>query len=126
MIEQIVSNQPCSRLILLTYSISEQSLRVLSDLKDTGKIQHLILILDKSIVANKFNLLIFAENIADEIYTIENHAKLVLFDTSFIMTSSNFNKIKRYEIHAHIDDAETVWYLKEEIEEIIKLSERIK
>ncbi|MEI7597279.1 MAG: hypothetical protein WCK02_16135 [Bacteroidota bacterium] len=125
-IEDIVTINPCKCLVILTYSISDQSLRVIDDLKSEGKIEKLIFIFDKSLVSNKYKLLLYAENIADEIYINENHAKIVMFDDSVLLSSSNFNKIKRIEFFCHLQCKSTMNYLNNEMELIMKQSERIK
>ena len=125
-IKVVVGQEHCSRLIILTYSISDEALRHLDDLKSEGKVDTVVLIMDKSVIANKFNLLTYAENVVDEIYTLGIHAKMVLFDNALLMSSANLNRVKRFEFFSYHNDMAMVEYAREEIEEIIKQADKIK
>lgn len=124
-IEELTVSDVCERLFVTTYSIGEDSLRVIDELMQQGRIKYLTFIFNRSLVQNKYKLLLYALNIANEIYVADIHAKIVLFDNKVLLTSSNFNKIKRYEFFVISTDNKTVEYFKTEIKKLIHESEKI-
>ncbi len=86
---------------ILTYSITEFPLRILSQFHEKGIIKHLDIILDFTISRTP-DLKQFAGQTANRIRYIENHAKLLLIENEnwkIIHTgSANFTKNNRFEL----------------------------
>ena len=61
---------------IMTFSISEDSLRPLFFLADERKIESLTLLLDMTVKRHKLDLLLFASNISPSIRIDSCHAKL--------------------------------------------------
>jgi len=83
------------------FSISESSLRCLSNLVDKGLILSLKAIFDFTVRKNKLSLLLFSSEFISEIRLADVHAKLILIKNKqfkvVINTSGNLNDIKRWE-----------------------------
>lgn len=65
---------------IMTFSISEDSLRPLFFLADERKIESLTLLLDMTVKRHKLDLLLFASNISPSIRIDSCHAKLLLVE----------------------------------------------
>lgn len=86
---------------IATFSISEDSLRPLFFLVESGSINKLTLLLDATVKRHKLDMLLFALNITPTIRIDSNHAKILLVRShthSFgIVGSANLNQPKRIE-----------------------------
>lgn len=90
-----------SEVKIATFSVSEDSLRPLLFLVESGSITQLTLLLDNTVKRHKLDMLLFALNITPNIRIDSNHAKVLLVrnDTySFgIVGSANLNQPRRIE-----------------------------
>lgn len=90
-----------SEVKIATFSISEDSLRPLFFLVESGSITQLTLLLDSTVKRHKLDMLLFALNITPNIRIDANHAKILLVRNethSFgIVGSANLNQPKRIE-----------------------------
>jgi len=86
---------------IATFSISEDSLRPLFFLVESGMITKLTLLLDIMVKRHKLSLLLFAANITSEIRIESNHSKILLIENDNhafgIVGSANLNQPKRIE-----------------------------
>lgn len=86
---------------IATFSISEDSIRPLFFLADSGLITELKMLLDTTVKRHKLDLLLFALNVSPLIKIDSNHAKILLVENdSFkfgIVGSANLNQPKRVE-----------------------------
>ena len=86
---------------IMTFSISEDSLRPLFFLADERKIESLTLLLDMTVKRHKLDLLLFASNISPSIRIDSCHAKLLLVENRQhkfgIAGSANLNQNHRWE-----------------------------
>ena len=102
-IEKVLGISGKAEVLICSFSIAEDSLRVLHRLKQNGKISRLTLLFDKSVRRHKMDLLGFCHSFADDIYLNESHIKLVLINNQFfnisIITSANLTNNERYEYY---------------------------
>lgn len=86
---------------LVTFSVSEDSLRPLFFLGDDGKILSLSMLLDTTVKRHKLDLLLFAANITPDIRIDSCHAKILLVENEHyqfgIVGSANLNQNHRWE-----------------------------
>ena len=86
---------------IATFSVSEDSLRPLFFLVESGKISKLTLLVDTTVKRHKLDLLLFAMNITPSIRIDSNHAKILLVSNNThafgIVGSANLNQPKRIE-----------------------------
>lgn len=89
-----------SEIKLCTFSIGEEAVRGFIELIDEGLIEKLTIVTDFTVKKNKIGMLLFASETAS-IFLNDVHAKIVHMSNSCekatIITTSNLNKIKRYE-----------------------------
>jgi hypothetical protein len=87
------------KLIICSFAIAEAFARKL--LRERNKIEHLTLILDFTIAKRHRSNLLFLEQVADEIYLCNTHAKLVLLESKDLsgvaVMSANATMNLRYE-----------------------------
>ena len=85
---------------LMTFSISEAGVRSLAALADEGYLLRPRFLFDYTVRKNKLHLLLFANEVGT-IRLASNHAKQILIHNEawdiVVTTSSNFNKIERWE-----------------------------
>ena len=90
-----------SKLMITSFSLSEESVRHLIHLKETGKILHLRGLFDPSLRKTKTPLLYFAAEVFDHIRFAPNHSKIILFDNpdhpATILASANLGRNRRLE-----------------------------
>ena len=91
---------PCE-LRMITFNVSEESIRVIDDEAERGNLTNIMLLLDTSIQRNKLDLLSFALTVSPSIRLDRVHAKVMLISNDKfcfgIAGSANFNSIKRIE-----------------------------
>lgn len=91
---------PCE-VKIATFSISEDSLRPLFFLVESGMIAKLTLLLDATVKRHKLDMLLFALNITPTIRIDNNHSKLLLVNNDTrafgIVGSANLNQPRRIE-----------------------------
>lgn len=103
MIEVILSRLPqCNRLIMTSFSISEEFIRKIFRFKTIYKIDKIELILDSKAAIKVQKLNLFLKNTFDEVFLTKNHGKVILFDSEprvSICTSQNQTRGNRKESH---------------------------
>lgn len=92
--------EPCN-IYISSFSLSEESVRSLFNLCESGKIKSLKLLLDERVKKDKLGMLLFASEITPEIYIAKNHSKVVVIKNEkwslTILGSANFTVNTRYE-----------------------------
>lgn len=108
LIEYILDTIPPSDVILTSFSISEDSLRHLLYLKESGKIKTLTGLFDPSIRKTKTPLLYFADEIFDKIRLGANHTKITLFynKTRPVMLSGSANLGRNRRLETGVIDTD--------------------
>jgi hypothetical protein len=101
-IEEILLQIGSSRLIITSFSVSEEFIRKLHHFKLRALISHAELIIDAKAAIKVRNMLPFAQNVFDEVRLGNNHSKLILFeslkgDKISLVTSQNQTRGNRYE-----------------------------
>jgi len=101
-IEEILQQVGPSRIMITSFSISEEFIRKLYSFKQQGLILKATLIIDTKAAVKVRNLLPFAQNVFDEVRLMNNHSKLILFDSKnsykiSLVTSQNQTRGNRYE-----------------------------
>ena len=101
LIDYILDYIPPSDVTLTSFSLSEDSIRHLDYLKETGKILSLKGLFDPSLRKTKTPLLFFALEVFDLIRLVANHSKIVLFNNPktpvVLIASANLGRNKRME-----------------------------
>jgi hypothetical protein len=86
---------------IATFSISEDSIRPLFFLAESGLINRLTLLLDTTVKRHKLDMLLFAANITADIRISACHAKVLLIENKEyqfgIVGSANMNLNQRWE-----------------------------
>lgn len=99
----ILSQLPyCDRLIMTSFSISEEFIRKVVRFKTIYKIGRIELILDSKAATKVQKLNLFIKNTFDEVFLTKNHGKIILFDSDprvSICTSQNQTRGNRKESH---------------------------
>jgi hypothetical protein len=112
---------PC-RMVIANYSLTEFPARILSQLKGTGAIKHLTMLLDRTVYRTP-KMRAFAESIADEIAFDDNHAKVILIESEkrkwIFLSSSNLTKNHRWEFGVVLWNQAKHDFFKEKINTII-------
>lgn len=89
---------------LSSFSISEEAVRTLLNLKDEGFIDELHCLFDFTVKNHKTGLMFFASNVVDTISISKCHAKIVLIQTNeinlTIISSANLNVNDKKEVSA--------------------------
>ncbi len=123
LIDYILDHIPPSDVILTSFSLSEDSVRHLLHLKETGKIKSITALFDPSVRKTKTPLLYFADKVFDKIRLHANHTKIVLFENSInplvLSGSANLGKNRRLETGV-IDTDKTVFrFFKDKLTDIL-------
>jgi hypothetical protein len=112
--------------MVTSFSLSETAIRSFINLIDTGYIRSLKCLFDVSTKKNKFDLLMFAQNVSGKIYLNNNHAKFILVendDHSVVVNSSaNLTVNRRFEAGMIAADQELVTEFAKTIKEIFSQS----
>lgn len=90
-----------AEIIISTFSTSEEFLRRIFRLKNTGRILKCSLFCDLKASRKTINLFRFIESVFDAVYLCENHSKVILFKnkehTISVVTSQNQTRGNRIE-----------------------------
>ena len=93
----------CNRLTILTYSITDGWMRQLLKLKMEFCIEHITLVLDRTVMERHREKLIQLERVADEVYLTDSHAKVYFIEAGMkrlaIITSANATNNYRNECY---------------------------
>jgi hypothetical protein len=110
------------KLIICSFAIAEAFARKL--LRERSKIAHLTLILDFTIAKRHRSNLLFLEQVADQIYLCNTHAKLVLLESKDLsgvaVMSANATMNLRYECGFISTDKNHINAIKNDLEDIIQ------
>lgn len=102
-IEVILSQlSKCSEIVITSFSISEEFLRKIYRFREKYQPEKMILFLDTKAAAKVQKLNLFLKNSFDEIWLTNNHGKVVLFNSSSLVsicTSQNQTRGNRKESH---------------------------
>lgn len=100
-------NQPAI-VTLSSFSITEEAVRTIVNLRDEGLIHTISCLFDNSVKHHKLRLLFFGLNVIDHVYLTENHSKIVLFQfvdhLVAVIGSANLNKNRKIESGLIIND----------------------
>ena len=90
--------------MVTSFSLSETAIRSFLHLIDAGLIKSLKCLFDISTKKNKFDLLMFAQQVSGKIYLNTNHSKLILIENDqhrvIIQSSANLTVNRRFEAGA--------------------------
>lgn len=113
-----------ARVRIATFNLSEESLRPLFNLTESGTITELTLLIDNAVSRNKLPLMLFAAHITPHIYLDSCHAKLLLIENDRhkfgIMGSANLNTNNRWEDGIYFTGGRIYDYFKTKFDNIIK------
>jgi hypothetical protein len=101
LIEFILEQTGSANLVLTTFSVSEEFVRKLVQMKSTGLISSLVIIADHRTAVKALRLTLFTNNIAEELLLGNNHAKVILVENRdwrvSVVTSQNQTRGNRIE-----------------------------
>jgi hypothetical protein len=101
LLEFILEETGQSNVILTTFSVSEEFVRKLLQMKESGLIQTLAVIADHRTAVKALRLTLFTNNIAEELLLGNNHAKVILAQNRdwkvSVVTSQNQTRGNRIE-----------------------------
>lgn len=104
---------------LMSYNISEESLRVISG---TANVRNLKMVLDLGIQRHKIGLLLFASSLTTDIRIDHTHAKLLLIENECyqfgITGSANLNRATRIESGFYFTSGRHYEYFRESFDSI--------
>lgn len=102
-IEVVLSQvSQCKQLTLTSFSISEEFVRKIFRFREQFALNDVVLFLDTKAATKVSKLNLFLKNTFDEVYLINNHGKVILFDSDpqvSICTSQNQTRGNRKESH---------------------------
>ncbi len=124
LIDYILDIIPPSHVKLTSFSLSEDSIRHLLHLKETGKILSLKGLFDPSLRKTKTPLLYFALEVFDKICLAANHSKIVLFDNPekpiILVSSANLGRNRRMETGVIETDIKVFRFFSDTIDQAIE------
>lgn len=101
LLEFILEQTGPANVILTTFSVSEEFVRKLLQMKESGLIQTLAVIADHRTAVKALRLTLFTNNIAEELLLGNNHAKVILVENRnwkvSVVTSQNQTRGNRIE-----------------------------
>jgi len=91
-----------AKVSVASFSLSEDAVRVLNFCKECGDVIKLQCIFDYTMRSHKIDIMLFLQNVADEIRTTPNHAKLFIIENDkwkvAVIGSANLTPNPRLEI----------------------------
>lgn len=101
LLEWILQQTDCANLFITTFSVSEEFIRKLEQLRDKGMISQLGIITDHRTAVKALRLSLFTNNISEELLLGNNHAKVLLIQNDnwsvSVITSQNLTRGNRIE-----------------------------
>lgn len=101
LLEFILNETGSGNLIITTFSVSEEFIRKLMQLKCKGLISSLAVIADHRTAVKALRLSLFTNNVAEELHLGNNHAKVILLQNKewnvSVVTSQNQTRGNRIE-----------------------------
>jgi hypothetical protein len=130
MLRQIVGlTGPGSRVTVLSYSVTDGWLRQLLKLRSEMKVARVTVVLDRDVMIRHRQLLNQLQNVADDIFLTDSHAKAYLSEGEnyqlAVITSANATQNYRNECHYTTDRPAEIARIKRDIEGILRSSYRI-
>ena len=121
LIDYLCDLVPASHVQLTSFSLSEDSIRHLLHLKESGRILSLKGLFDPSLRKTKTPLLYFAAEVFDHIGLTANHSKIVLFDNDslplVLIASANLGRNRRMETGVIETDNEVFAFYSRQLKE---------
>ena len=118
-----------SELVIFSYSVTDGWLRQLLKLRQEYQVQHITLVLDREVMIRHREKLLQIEQVADECYLTDSHAKVYLSSghskTIALITSANATNNYRNECYYGTDRHEEIERIERDIATILGASERI-
>lgn len=118
-----------SELVIFSYSVTDGWLRQLLKLRQEYQVQHITLVLDREVMIRHREKLLQIEQVADECYLTDSHAKVYLSSghskTIALITSANATNNYRNECYYGTDRPEEIERIERDIATILGASERI-
>ena len=118
-----------SELVIFSYSVTDGWLRQLLKLRQEYQVQHITLVLDREVMLRHREKLLQIEQVADECYLTDSHAKVYLSSghskTIALITSANATNNYRNECYYGTDRPEEIERIERDIATILGASERI-
>lgn len=101
LLEFILEQTGAANVVLTTFSVSEEFVRKLVQMKNSGSINHLVIIADHRTAVKALRLTLFTNNVAEELSLGNNHAKVLLIENKWwkvsVVTSQNQTRGNRIE-----------------------------
>ena len=101
LLEFVLEQTGPANVTLTTFSVSEEFVRKLAQMKNSGFISRLTIIADHRTAVKALRLTLFTNNIAEELLLGNNHAKVILVENSewkvSVVTSQNQTRGNRIE-----------------------------
>jgi hypothetical protein len=101
-IRKILEKTGPARIMFSTFSICDEAICSLKNMKDAGLITELKCVVDFSIRKSRMDLANFLLNISDQVSLCSNHTKIILISNEnfnvTLITSANLTENKRYEV----------------------------
>ena len=118
LLEYVLEFTGRSKVLITAFSINEESIRALLNLKSNGLIYQLDCLFNTQITRFKADLLPFVENIADSIRLAPCHAKVFIIEGAFrvcVIASANMTNNLRYEAGVICADSKIIDNFIEEV-----------
>lgn len=101
LLEFILEQTGAANVILTTFSVSEEFVRKLAQMKTDGLINSLVVVADHRTAVKALRLTLFTNNIAEQLLLGNNHAKVLLIENRYwkvsVVTSQNQTRGNRIE-----------------------------
>lgn len=101
LLEFILEQTGPANVVLTTFSVSEEFIRKLLQMKEAGLIESLVVVADHRTAVKALRLTLFTNNIAEELLLGNNHAKVILAENRnwkvSVVTSQNQTRGNRIE-----------------------------
>lgn len=101
LLEFILEQTGSANVVLTTFSVSEEFVRKLVQMKNSGLISRLVIIADHRTAVKALRLTLFTNNVSEELSLGNNHAKVLLIENECwkisVVTSQNQTRGNRIE-----------------------------
>jgi len=130
MLRQIVEmTGPHSDLVIFSYSVTDGWLRQLLKLKSDFEVNRITLVLDRDVMIRHREKLLQIQNVADDAYLTDSHAKVYLsrgpMKTIALITSANATNNYRNECYYGTDRKSEIEQIERDIRTILGTSDSI-
>lgn len=126
-LEWILKQVGRSEVFQTTFSISEEYLRRLVSIRESGMVSTLDIILDFKATNKTVDLWYFISNVADNAYLAQNHSKIILVKSEsgrkiVVITSQNLTRGNRNESAFIAESVEIYDSIRTQIDKIVKFN----